>query len=141
MSLQEYERLLAPARQRFSATPGVQAIRSSQDEAFLESFLLHFCALGSRMTEPVEGWIRRAAERCGAMGLSELAHALRGHARAEAGHHLMMIEDVRELAARWNARHKPSVDARKLLDQVPTPGVLQYCRVHEQNLTSDMPYA
>jgi hypothetical protein len=59
------------------------------------------------MTEPVERWIRRAAGRCATMGHAELAHALNGHAQVEAGHHLMMIADVRSLAVRWNARRKP----------------------------------
>ena len=108
---------------------------------FLESFLLHFCALGTRMTEPVERWIRRAAERCASMGLTELARALKGHALAEAGHHRMSIADVKSLAARWNARRKPSVDAEELLDQAPTPGVLHYARVHEENIDGDSPYA
>src|ERR1700761_5392173 len=134
MVLQEYERLLAPARERFAVSPGVQAVQSSHDAAFLESFLLHFCALGSRMTEPVEDWIRRAAERCRALKLLGLADALSAHARAEAGHHLMMIADVRSLATHWNTRRKPWVDAKVLLDRTPSPGVLQYCRVHEQNL-------
>ena len=53
----------------------------------------------------------------------------------------MMIADVRSLAARWNARRKPSVDARKLLNQAPTPGVLHYCKVHEDNIAGDTPYA
>jgi hypothetical protein len=57
MDLHEYERLLAPARERFAVSPGVRAIQSSQDAAFLESFLLHFSALGSKMTAPVEGWM------------------------------------------------------------------------------------
>jgi hypothetical protein len=85
MDLHEYERLLAPARERFAVSPGVRAIQSSQDAAFLESFLLHFSALGSRMTAPVERWIGAAAERCAAIGFPELARALRGHARARSG--------------------------------------------------------
>lgn len=139
--LDEYERLLAPARERFAASPGVQAIRSASNEVFLESFLLHFCALGSRMTEPVERWIRGAAERCAAIELPELARALNAHATAEAGHHLMMIADVKALAARWNARRWPIVDADALLHQAPSPGVLQYCAIHEQNIAGDTPYA
>ena len=87
-SLDEYEQLLAPVRECFAVSPGVQAIKSSSNDVFLESFLLHFCALGSQMTEPVERWIRRAAGRCATMGHAELAHALNGHAQAEAGHHL-----------------------------------------------------
>ena len=141
MALHEYERLLAPARERFSVSPGVRAIQSSRDDAFLEAFLLHFCALGSRMTAPVERWICGAAERCAAIGLSELARALAGHARAEAGHDLMMIADARRLAARWNGRRKPSVDADILLNEAPTRGVLQYCEVHDRNLASATPYA
>jgi hypothetical protein len=140
-SLDKYEQLLAPARERFAASSGIRAIQASSDEVFLESFLLHFCALGTRMTEPVERWICRAAERCASMGLTELARALRGHARAEAGHHRMMIADVKSLAARWNSRRKPSVDAEELLNQTPSPGVLQYCRVHEENIDGDSPYA
>jgi hypothetical protein len=93
------------------------------------------------MTEPVEGWIRRAAERCAAIGLSELAGALTGHAQAEAGHHLMMMADVRSLAAHWNARREPAVDADKLLNQTLSPGVLRYCKVHEENIAGDTPYA
>jgi Acetyltransferase (GNAT) domain len=141
MVLQEYERLMASARDRFTASPGVRAIQSSHDGAFLESFLLHFCALGSRMTEPVERWIRRAAERCRALGLVDLANALSAHARAEAGHHFMMIADVRSLATHWNARRTPLVDANVFLSHAPSPGVLQYCRVHEENLVGVTPYA
>lgn len=138
---QEYERLLAPARERFAASPGVLAIQSTSDEIFLESFLLHFCALGWRITEPVERWIRGAAERCAAIGLPELARALTAHARAEAGHHLMMIADVRALSARWNARRRPPIDADHLLHQPPSRGVLRYCNIHEENLAGDTPYA
>jgi hypothetical protein len=137
----EYERLLTPARERFAVSPGVLAIQSTSDEIFLESFLLHFCALGSQMTEPVERWIRGAAERCAAIGLPELAQALAAHAGAEAGHHLMMIADVRALSARWNARRKSSVDADQLLNQEPSRGVLQYCDVHQRNIAGDTPYA
>jgi hypothetical protein len=36
VTLQDYERLLAPARERFAVSPGVRAIQSSQDAAFLE---------------------------------------------------------------------------------------------------------
>ena len=67
-SLDEYEQLLAPVRECFAISPGVQAINSSSNDVFLESFLLHFCALGSQMTEPVERWIGRAAGRCAHYG-------------------------------------------------------------------------
>src|ERR1700746_3375407 len=31
--------------------------------------------------------------------------------------------------------------SRKLLNQAPTPGVLHYCKVHEDNIAGDTPYA
>lgn len=36
------------------------------------------------MTEPVEGWIHRAAHRCGELGPEHLAKALAAHAHQEA---------------------------------------------------------
>ena len=73
-SLDKYEQLLAPARERFAASPGVQAIRSNSDNVFLELFLLHFCALGSQVTEPV----RRAAERTNISAINTSSF-LQGH--------------------------------------------------------------
>jgi hypothetical protein len=140
-SLEEYNRLMAPARERFEAGPGLNAIRTSNHPRLLEAFLLYFCAIGAQMTEPVEGWIRRAAERCSALGLSELAEALTRHARAEAGHHLMMIADLRSLAAHWNARNTLAVDPDELLRTTPSYGASRYCLVHEENIAGSTPFA
>jgi predicted GNAT family N-acyltransferase len=63
------------------------------------------------------------------------------HARAEAGHHLMMIADLRSLAGHWNLRHAPPVDAEELLRLRPSYGASRYCRVHEVNIAGDTPYA
>jgi Acetyltransferase (GNAT) domain len=139
--LASYNALLAPARERFETSPGLSAIRSSNHPRFVEAFLLYFCAIGARMTEPVEGWIRRAADRCSGLGLAELGEALTRHARAEAGHHLMMIADLRSLAGHWNLRHTPSVDADELLRIRPSYGAKRYCRVHEENIAGTTPYA
>jgi hypothetical protein len=137
----EYERLMVPARERFASASCLDVLRSSSDEIFLTAFLLHFCALGTHMTRPVEQWMRRAAERCAEIGLADIARALSSHARAEADHHLMMIVDVASLSARWNSRYHPPMNADVLLDQPPSPGVLQYCMVHENNIAGDAPYA
>jgi hypothetical protein len=141
LSLERYNQLLAPARERFETSPGLNAIRSTNDPRLLEAFLLYFCAIGAQMTEPVERWIRRAADRCAVLGLSELAQALTRHARAEAGHHLMMIADLRSLAGHWNLRHTPPVDAEELLRLVPSYGASGYCLVHEENIAGNTPYA
>src|ERR1700722_17716172 len=139
--LDRYNQLLAPARERFDTSVGVNAIRSINDPLMLESFLLYFCAIGAQMTEPVERWIRRAADRCAVLGFSEVAEALTRHARAEAGHHLMMIADLRSLAGHWNSRHQPRVDADGLLRIAPSDGANHYCLVHEQNIAGRTPYA
>ena len=141
LSIEKYNELLAPAREKFESSIGLNALRSNKDPRLLEAFLLYFCAIGAQMTEPVESWIRRAASSCAALGLSDLAAALTGHAKAEAGHHLMMIADLRALADYWNARRTPSVDPDELLRQPPSYGASRYCQVHEENIASDTPYA
>jgi hypothetical protein len=141
LSLETYNRLLAPAREKFETNPGLNAIRSTNDPRMLEAFLLYFCAIGAQMTEPVETWIGRAAGRCADLRLSELGAALSRHARAEAGHHLMMIADLRSLADHWNLRYAPPVDADELLRLRPSYGASRYCLVHEENIAGNTPYA
>src|ERR1700751_3866540 len=138
-SLEKYNQLMAPAGQGFESSPGLNTIRSSNNPHLLEAFLLYFCAIGAQMTEPVETWIRRAASRCADLGLPELGEALKRHARAEAGHHLMMIADLRSLAGHWNLRHTPPVDADALLRLRPTYGARRYCRVHEEEIAGNTP--
>jgi hypothetical protein len=106
----------------------------------LELFLIFFNALGVQMTRPVEDWIRRAGERCTEIGLGELGRALCAHAKQEAGHHLMMIEDTRRLVARWNARRTSKLDADRVLAQPMTNGVRMYCELHEDVIASDSPF-
>jgi len=92
------------------------------------------------MTEPVEGWIRRAGERCEGMGLTDLGRSLRQHAAHEGGHHMMMIEDTRKLVARWNARRRPLLDAEALLGQPLSPGVVGYRKLHEDVIGGPAPF-
>lgn len=139
--LDEYEKSIAFARERFASSPGVMTLQSRADAPFFHSFLLHFCSLGVQMTEPVEGWIRRAAQRCAGLGLVAISRVLATHAQAESGHHLMMIADVKALADLWNRQYQPPVDADKLLAQRASPGVRRYCKVHDDNLASATPYA
>jgi Acetyltransferase (GNAT) domain len=139
--LEDYERCIGPARDRFAGSPAVRTLLARADAPFFHAFLLYFCSLGVRMTEPVEGWIRRAAQKCAAMGLASIAPVLARHAQAESGHHLMMISDTRALAGLWNRNYRPTIDAQALLAQMPTPGVAKYCKVHEDNLAGATPFA
>lgn len=141
VSLDDYERLIAPAREAFAESSAVKALESIADETSCELFLIYFCALGVRMTAPVEDWICRAAWICTNMGLMEVGRALSYHADAEANHHLLMIEDLRLLAAHWNARQASPIHADALLEQAATPRVADYCRLHEYYLASPTPFA
>jgi hypothetical protein len=136
-----YDELLAPARQRFDRHPSIEAIfRNALDPVILERFLIYFSALGVGMTEPVEGWIRRAGRRCGELGLSDLAKALDAHAKQEADHHLLMQADTHRLVDRWNENHEPKLSAEALLALAPTPGVIGYRELHENVIAGPEPH-
>jgi len=140
-AFREYETRLEPARRRFAARGTLETVLApGTDAALLELFLIHFCSLGVGMTEPVEGWIRRAGERCEGMGLTDLGRSLRQHAAHEGGHHMMMIEDTRKLVARWNARRRPLLDAEALLGQPLSPGVVGYRKLHEDVIGGPAPF-
>ncbi|MCY1046969.1 hypothetical protein OV208_37035 [Corallococcus sp. bb12-1] len=112
------------------------------DPALLEGFLIQLCALGVYMTEPVDGWIRRAGEACTKVaGLEEVGRQLISHAKHEAGHHLMMVADTKSLVAGWNARRMPKLDAEQLLAQAPTPAMQEYRQIHEDTINGAMPGA
>jgi Acetyltransferase (GNAT) domain len=138
--LNQYEEYILAARERFANSIGISILRSKQQPQFFLSFLLRFCALGVRMTGPVEGWIQRAADRCREIGLGEMSRALARHARAEAGHDLMMKEDVEALAEHWNRRYRPSVDPVMLMTENISAGVLRYRKLHEDVIAGPVPY-
>jgi hypothetical protein len=139
--LEQYEASLSIARERFDRHAGVRALFYDPiDPVTLESFLISFAIIGVRMTEPVEGWIRRAGRRCGELGLETLAKALTAHALQEADHHLLMLADARFLIERWNKSGKPELNVDALLQLPPTPGVEDYVRVHESVISGPTPY-
>ena len=110
------------------------------DSALLLRFLIQFSAWAVQMTEPVEGWIRRAGERCQELGLPEIGRDLVLHATHEAGHHLMLVRDTHILVKRWNSRFAMQLDAAELLRQRATPAMRRYAALHERTIESDAPY-
>lgn len=94
------------------------------------------------MTEPVEGWIRKAGERCQEVGVTDIGRSLEKSSSLEKEHHLMMIDDVRFLVERWNRQHAPlQLDAAEILATPRTHGVKWYCAVHEELIAGPMPFA
>ena len=137
-----YEQQLSAARSAFGAHPGVSGLFSAEMNArVLHLFLIHFSALGVHMTEPVENWIRTAGERCDALGYHDLGRALQAHAKSEADHHRLMIEDTRRLVAHWNSCYGDVFTPERFLEMPGTPGVIRYRKLHQDIIGGNAPYA
>jgi hypothetical protein len=132
--------------------PNVQAFRlalsqnqvwrflENPDPLVLELFLIEYCALGVAMTQSVEGWIRRAGERCEELGFADVGAFLLSHANHEKDHDLLFVHDTRWLINRWNEKHDRQLDAERLLTQPLTPGVVSYRALHEATVSGEAPY-
>lgn len=127
-------------RARLDTEPVVRTLLSPDiAPEMLERFMIEWSARGAYMTEPVEGWIRGAGERCIAVGMEKLGQGLITHSRHEAGHHLMTIEDTRVLVRRWNTRYAQQLDADVLIAQAPTEAMRAYRQLHDDTIASDLP--
>ena len=141
-NMADYEAGLEPARRAFGENRALKRLFDPQlDPELLELFFVHFSAFGFRMTDPVEGWLRRASARCKEIGMVEFARALNGHASAEAGHQMMMVEDARGLARHWNDSHASKLDPDALLASPPGPGTTKYIGLHEAIISGPKPFA
>ncbi|WP_249346942.1 hypothetical protein [Corallococcus exiguus] len=93
-------------RARLETDPVVRTLLSPDiTPDLMARFLIEWSARGAYMTEPVDGWIRGAGERCISLGQEKVGRQLITHAKHEAGHHLMTLQDARVLTAQWNAGH------------------------------------
>jgi hypothetical protein len=136
-----YDSHVLTARARSAEDPVVARILDPQaDPRLVELFLIQYCSMGVHMTEPVEGWIRRAGEGCKAIGMEDLGKSLVTHSHHEAGHHLMMIEDTHQLVSRWNAHGSHPLDAGRLLAQPPSSPVRAYIALHEDVIAGPTPF-
>lgn len=136
-----YAPKIQAARERFARTSATAILDENMTPDELTLFLIHFSSLGVKMTEPVEGWIRRAGERCTECGLTSIGRALVIHSRHEANHHLMMIEDTKRLVAHYNRSHSRQLDADEFLSQNSPPSVEAYAQLHEDVIRSTSPFA
>lgn len=129
------------ARQRITHDPSLATILAPDgDPDLLLAFLIHFCARGVEMTRRVEEWIERAGRRCELLGHTQLGRALVLHARHEAGHHMMMIDDLKLLVPRWNRTQALELEVDSLLASPATDAMRRYVEIHEDTIDSDAPY-
>lgn len=141
LMIQNYGEGIFSARSAVTASDEMRCLldpRASND--LVIRFWIEFCSRAVHITEPVEGWIRRAGERCELLGLKDLGRQLKAHAKHEAGHHLLLIEDTHRLVARWNRTHIERLDAEQLLARPKTGPMHAYIQLHEQVIASDRPY-
>ena len=139
----QYEARLAPCREAFSRQVASALLGDAADDtSLLHLFLIHYVAFGIAMTRPVEDWISRAGDRCRDTGFTALGDTLIAHARHEAGHHRLMIADLRALTDRWNERHPAAaaIDPVGLLQRDTPAGVRQYRELHEEIIAGDAAY-
>jgi hypothetical protein len=137
-SLRQYDTALEPHRLKFEDR--LFPLLTETNPKTLLAFWIHFSKEGIGMTEPVEGWIRRAGEKCLAMNYTALGENLRKHAIHEADHHLMMIEDLKNLVLLWNKQYSPKLIAENLLEEPYALAVNQYADLHEHYIQSQEPY-
>ena len=141
-ALAQYEDAIRPHRAAFGDRHALRMLGGvGQYPDVLHLFLVRFAASGIAMTQPVEGWIRRAGERCGALGFAELGEALVAHAAEEAGHHKLMAADLHALCRRWNATHRWQLDPVALACGGRSGAVRHYEEIHETILAGGEPYA
>jgi hypothetical protein len=135
-----YEPYVLPARARISTDPVMRRLVDPAIEpAVLERFFIQYHSFGVYMTEPVEGWIRRAGQRCLSLGLDSIGKGLLKHSKQESGHHQMMIDDVRMLVRRWNIRRRAMLHTERLLAQYPTDAMRAYRQLHEATIAGELP--
>jgi hypothetical protein len=133
-----YETGIAAAREQFQER--LLPMFDEKDPRILGLFLIHFCAQGVGMTEPVPDWIRRAGENTRKRGFVELGKALEDHAAHEAGHHELMLDDTKSLVEWWNASYAPPLRAEEILALPWSKGVQAYRQLHEDYISGETPY-
>jgi heme oxygenase-like protein len=141
-SAETYAACMARVHADLGSHPAVRQLFDPHiDACVLHRFLIEYCALGVQLTAPVEGWIRRAGNRCKEIGLSALGDNLTKHAVHEAGHEALFVEDTKQLSARYTSRYGELIDPQALLDQAATPAMRRYIELHEETIAGPAPFA
>jgi hypothetical protein len=136
-----YEERLTSARKDFTEGKELKELLSlGTDAKFLELFLIQFCAAQVAMVKPISQYLRRAAEKCQALGFKKLAESFFQHSKEEGGHEKWAHEDTQRLVKFWNDRRKPAVTAESFLNHGDNPVVRQYHQLHEEVVSGSKPY-
>lgn len=134
----EYESALIPWRDQTSKGPIAEMVSKPPRE--FAAFLINFCLFGIPMTEAVDRWIRQAGEATRGMGEIEVGDHLVKHSIHEMGHHLLFLNDARNLIEWWNGIYSPHLDSGALLERDWPSGVRAYRDLHESTVRGKLPF-
>jgi hypothetical protein len=137
-----YEPHVLPARARIPTDEVMHRLTAPDLESHVvERFFIQYHALGVYMAEPLEGWLRRAGQRCLQQGLDTLGKGLLAHARQESHQREQLVEDTRLLVRRWNLRRPRPLRSERLLTQYPTDTMRAWRAAVEGALGHELPGA
>lgn len=136
-----YEPALAEARSLLGSHEALRELLAPEcSPELFHLWMIRFSGHGVRMTERVSEWIGAAGRRCTLTGMPELGRNLCAHARAEAGHEVMMMDDARVLVDKWNRSARLPLDAEELITAPPLESARRYAALHDEVIAGDRPY-
>ncbi|MCB9026750.1 MAG: hypothetical protein H6625_10560 [Bdellovibrionaceae bacterium] len=136
----DYNCLVHKARTRFHIQPGINFFLTQSDKKQMHAFLLTWTALSVSNTQPVEGWIRRAGNKCIQLGYNKIGQRLVDHSRQEADHDKMLVEDLEVLVQLWNQKYENKITTKELLSLELPQSTKDYVTLHENVINSDEPF-
>ncbi|MCB0392568.1 MAG: hypothetical protein KDD58_14865, partial [Bdellovibrionales bacterium] len=140
MEMYKYNVLVNPSRAQFHLQPGINFFLTQSDKKQLHAFLLVWTAFSIKNTQPVEGWIRRAGEKCLHLGFEKIGQRLLDHSRQEADHDKMLVEDLEVLIHLWNKYYENQLSTDELLSKKIPKSTQDYIQLHEDVIIGSEPF-
>lgn len=137
----QYHQQMHPERVAFLRSEGNTYFATQSNPKKMHGFALLWTAHSISMTKYVDTWIRSAGERCKALGINSIGESLITHARHEAGHDQMLVEDLAHLVGLWNKNYGGAMSVQEIMT-IPLPENSQkYIELHEEVIKSHTPFA
>ncbi len=136
-----YNKSMHASRVNFMKSHGIQTFTGELDTLKLNSFLIVWTYWSIKMTEQVEGWIRRAGESCVKSNLVEVGSQLKRHSAQEANHDQMLVADLDYLLIEWNKKYSDQLTT-SILETMGMPNASnKYISLHEMVINGSAPYS
>lgn len=136
----EYNQLIHPTRVAFMKSKGINYFMTETDKKSILSFLIIWTAASIKMTERVENWIKRAGEKCVDLNFAEVGNKLQYHAKQEADHDKMLVNDIKFLIEKWNHEYNDTLTLPIVLDLCNITESQLYIALHEDVINGNHPY-